>query len=97
MNNKIILPIELINHILCYRPTHPIITKTLTISMKIYNSHHGDPNHWSYDENKSFSKYILEHNRFVRNFIRREKLEELENLQNNIKKSKAFEKLRIRK
>jgi hypothetical protein len=49
MNNKIILPMELINHILSYRPTHPIITNkyhdfyehtSLLEEIKLYNHYY---------------------------------------------------------
>jgi hypothetical protein len=60
-NNKIILPVELINHILSYRPSHPIITNTyydfyghisLLDEIKCYN-------HYYKNCDYPFYKYML--------------------------------------
>jgi hypothetical protein len=59
MNNKVILPNEIINHILSFRPTHPIINSSFKTHIKFYNFTYGDVTSCMYDENKSFSKYIL--------------------------------------
>jgi hypothetical protein len=57
MSNQIILPNELINHILSFRPTHPIITKNfISEIIRGYNR-------WTDEEEDktyvSFSNFVL--------------------------------------
>jgi hypothetical protein len=40
MSNQIILPIEIIHHILSFRPTHPIISDFFKEIVKLYEKHH---------------------------------------------------------
>ena len=54
MSNQLILPIELINHILSFRATHPIISDHFKLIMKLYNNQ----NYLGYE---TFDRLMLHH------------------------------------